>query len=57
MFKMTFLDVYFFADDIMLIDETQEGVDAKLNLEREMLEVKGLCLDQRQSMWSQVQWE
>ncbi|KAM1746814.1 hypothetical protein ACFX11_013408 [Malus domestica] len=33
-----------FADDIGLIDETQEGVNAKLNLWREVLESKGLRL-------------
>ncbi|KAM2626519.1 hypothetical protein TB2_000087 [Malus domestica] len=33
-----------FADDIVLIDETQEGVNAKLNLWREVLKSKGLCL-------------
>ena len=33
-----------FTDDIVLIDETQEGVNVKLNLWREMLESKGLRL-------------
>ena len=33
-----------FANDIVLIDETQEGVNAKLNLWREVLESKGLRL-------------
>ena len=33
-----------YADDIGLIDETQEGVNAKLNLWREVLESKGLRL-------------
>ncbi|KAM2315489.1 hypothetical protein ACFX1S_028380 [Malus domestica] len=31
-----------FTDDIVLIDETQQGVNAKLNLWREVLESKGL---------------
>ncbi|TQE07627.1 hypothetical protein C1H46_006770 [Malus baccata] len=33
-----------FADDIVLIDETHEGINAKFNLWREMLESKGLRL-------------
>ncbi|KAM2859996.1 hypothetical protein COP2_025345 [Malus domestica] len=33
-----------FANDIVLIDKTQEGVNAKLNLWREVLESKGLRL-------------
>ncbi|KAM2605119.1 hypothetical protein TB2_033955 [Malus domestica] len=33
-----------FADNIVLIDETQEGVNAKLNLWIEVLESKGLRL-------------
>ncbi|KAM1152002.1 hypothetical protein FF1_034659 [Malus domestica] len=33
-----------FADDVTLIDETQEGANAKLNLWREVLEYKDLRL-------------
>ena len=42
-----------FAYDIVLIDETQEEINAKLNLWREVLESKGLCLSRsRQNIWS-----
>ncbi|XP_068336681.1 uncharacterized protein [Pyrus communis] len=40
-----------FADDIVLIDEIQEGVNAKLNLWREVLESKGLHLS-----WSKTEY-
>ena len=40
-----------FADDIVLIDETQEGVNAKLNLWREVLESKGLRLSRSKTKY------
>ncbi|KAM1481697.1 hypothetical protein ACFXTO_034090 [Malus domestica] len=44
-----------FANDIVLIDETQEGVNAKLNLWREVLESKGLRLSRSKIEYMEIQ--
>ncbi|TQD83397.1 hypothetical protein C1H46_031042 [Malus baccata] len=46
----------FFADDIVLIDETQEGVNAKLNLWREVLESKGLRLSRSKTEYMECKF-
>jgi hypothetical protein len=33
--------VYFFADDVVLVDQSQEGVNRKLELWQETLKYKG----------------
>ncbi|KAM0972281.1 hypothetical protein ACFX2A_020433 [Malus domestica] len=43
-------------DDIVLIDETQEGVNAKLNLWREVLESKGLRLSQSKTEYMECKF-
>ncbi|KAM1180923.1 hypothetical protein ACFX15_019381 [Malus domestica] len=43
-------------DDIVLIDETQEGVNAKLNLWREMLESKGLRLSRSKTEYMECKF-
>ncbi|KAM2784937.1 hypothetical protein PS2_006010 [Malus domestica] len=45
-----------FADDIVLIDETQEGVNAKLNLWREVLESKGLRLSRSKTEYMECKF-
>jgi len=40
-FKMRYLGVCFFADDIVLIDETRVGLDNKLEQWRDTLEFRG----------------
>ncbi|KAM2752269.1 hypothetical protein EV2_001336 [Malus domestica] len=45
-----------FADDIVLIDETQEGVNAKLNLWREVLEYKGLRLSRSKTEYMECKF-
>nr|CBL94163.1 putative RNA-directed DNA polymerase (Reverse transcriptase) [Malus domestica] len=45
-----------FAYDIVLIDETQEGVNAKLNLWREVLESKGLCLSRSKTEYMECKF-
>ncbi|KAM1632312.1 hypothetical protein ACFX2K_020220 [Malus domestica] len=44
------------TDDIVLIDETQEGVNAKLNLWREVLESKGLRLSQSKTEYMECKF-
>ncbi|KAB2607014.1 hypothetical protein D8674_006731 [Pyrus ussuriensis x Pyrus communis] len=46
----------FFADDIVLIDETQERVNAKLNLWREVLESKGLRLSRSKTKYMECKF-
>ncbi|KAM2452819.1 hypothetical protein PS2_010187 [Malus domestica] len=43
-------------DDIVLIDETQEGVNAKLNLWREVLESKGLRLSRSKTEYMECKF-
>ncbi|KAM2624013.1 hypothetical protein TB1_031028 [Malus domestica] len=45
-----------FADGIVLIDETQEGVNAKLNLWREVLESKGLRLSRSKTEYMECKF-
>ncbi|KAM2189178.1 hypothetical protein EV2_031863 [Malus domestica] len=45
-----------FADDIMLIDETQEGVNMKLNLWREVLKSKGLRLSRSKTEYMECKF-
>ena len=45
-----------FADDKVLIDETQERVNAKLNLWREVLESKGLCLSRSKTEYMECKF-
>ncbi|KAM2797605.1 hypothetical protein COP1_002656 [Malus domestica] len=45
-----------FADDIVLIDETQEGVNAKLNLWRDVLESKGLRLSRSKTEYMECKF-
>ncbi|KAM2015416.1 hypothetical protein COP2_047002 [Malus domestica] len=45
-----------FADDIVLIDETQEGVNAKLNLWTEVLESKGLRLSRSKTEYMECKF-
>ncbi|KAM1766551.1 hypothetical protein ACFX12_044752 [Malus domestica] len=45
-----------FADDVVLIDETQEGVNAKLNLWREVLESKGLRLSRSKTEYMECKF-
>ncbi|KAM1143650.1 hypothetical protein ACFX2B_032151 [Malus domestica] len=44
------------TDDIVLIDETQEGVNAKLNLWREVLESKGLRLSRSKTEYMECKF-
>ncbi|KAM2027650.1 hypothetical protein ACFX1T_019911 [Malus domestica] len=44
------------TNDIVLIDETQEGVNAKLNLWREMLESKGLRLSRSKTKYMECKF-
>ncbi|KAM2508308.1 hypothetical protein ACFX1W_030523 [Malus domestica] len=45
-----------FVDDLVLIDETQEGVNAKLNLWREVLESKGLRLSRSKTEYMECKF-
>ena len=45
-----------FVDGLVLIDETQEGVNAKLNLWREVLESKGLRLSQSKTEYMECKF-
>ncbi|KAB2632820.1 hypothetical protein D8674_029067 [Pyrus ussuriensis x Pyrus communis] len=45
-----------FADNIVLIDETQEWVNAKLNLWRKVLESKGLCLSRSKTEYMEYKF-
>ncbi|KAM2622784.1 hypothetical protein TB2_027370 [Malus domestica] len=44
------------ADDIVLIDKTREGVNAKLNLWREVLESKGLRLSRSKTEYMECKF-
>ena len=50
-YKEIFLGVCFFSDDVVLVDESREGVNRKLELCRQTLKSKGFRLSrQRQSI-------
>jgi hypothetical protein len=55
-YKETFLGVYFFADDVVLIDESRIGVDQKLELWRQTLESKGFRLRRTKTEYMRCQF-
>ena len=46
----------FFADDVVLVDESQTGVDQKLELWRETLESKGFRLNRTKIEYMRCDW-
>ena len=45
-----------FADDIVLVDETRDGVNRKLELWREALEDKGLRIDRTKTEYMECKF-